>query len=301
MSGKPYDAAVRTLIGTRPQDWLRFLNLPTDVPVTVLDTDLSVVSAATDGLLRVGGEHPFGIHFEFETGHHGAKLPSRLCAYNSQASEQTGLVFLSVLVLLNSGADSPAITGVLERHLPGANRRRICRFGYEVLRVWQTAPETFLDAGLGLLPFAPTGNVTLAEVPNVVARMTDTVEAAVVDHRITDAEANDLWYATYILMGPRYGKELSNQLLGKVKRMRESPTFQAILEEGREEGRRQGIEQGLVRGLRDSLLYFGVRRFGQPTPEVVARLELITVLEELKRLQSRTDAVESWKELLDEP
>ena len=115
MSGKPYDATVRTLISTRPADWLRFLNLPMGDPVTVLDTDVFVVTAATDGLLRVGGEHPYGLHFEFETGHHGAKLASRLCVYNSQASEQTGLTFWSVLVLLNSGADSPSLAGTLER------------------------------------------------------------------------------------------------------------------------------------------------------------------------------------------
>lgn len=293
MSGKPYDAAVRTLIGTRPQDWLRFLNLPDDLPGTLLDTDLSVVSTATDGLLRVGGDEPFGIHFEFEIGHHGAKIPSRLCAYNSQAAEQTGLVFLSALVLLNPSADSPAITGVLERYLPGANGRRICTFKYEVLRVWRIAPERFIEAGFGLLPFAPAGNVTLADVPEIIARMTDAVETAVADNRVTDAEANDLWYATYILMGPRYGKELSKQLLGKVRRMRQSPTFQAILEEGHEEGKIVA-DRGFIQRI-------GAKRFGPPSPDVTARLETVVTLPELEALADRLLAVESWDELLAPP
>lgn len=313
MSGKPYDAAVRTLIGTRPEDWLRFLKLPTGMPVTILDTDLSVISAATDGLLRVGGEEPFGIHFEFETGHHGAKLPSRLCAYNSQAAEQTGLVFLSVLVLLNPSTDSPGITGALKRRLPGKDGRLVCTFEYEVLRVWQIAPERFLEAGFGLLPFAPTGDVALPNVPLVIERMTGAVERAVTEARLSDSEANEIWYATYILMGPRYGKELSKQLLRKVKRMRESPTFQAILEEGREEGRQegreegirrgieQGIEQGSIETLRKTLLYFGAKRFGQPSPQVRSRLEAVRFLAELEVLQNRFDAVETWDELLQEP
>ena len=297
-TGKPYDATARTLIGTRPKDWLRFLNLPVVEPITLLDTDVSVVTAATDGLLQVGDKKPFGVHFEFETGHHGAKLPSRLCAYNSQASEKTGLVFWSVLVLLDKGADSPSLTGILERRLPGADNRAVCTFRYEVLRVWQIAPERFLNAGFGLLPLAPTGNVTETDAPQLIETMADTVENAVADSRLTDLEAGDLWYATYILMSAKYGNELSKLLLRKVNRMRESPAFQAILEEGREEGRDEGIVYGRYMGVRDVVLRIGAKRFGIPSAQIVARIEAVPTLVGLEVLEDRLLAVETWDELL---
>ncbi|MBC8136078.1 MAG: hypothetical protein H8F28_09355 [Fibrella sp.] len=57
-SNTPYEATTRVPLGTRPQDWLAFLGLPPDAPVELLDTDLSTVSAAADGVLRVGGDAP---------------------------------------------------------------------------------------------------------------------------------------------------------------------------------------------------------------------------------------------------
>ncbi|MBC8142429.1 MAG: hypothetical protein H7Y38_13425 [Armatimonadetes bacterium] len=295
--GKPYDAAVRTLLGTNPQDWLRFLNLPPfDAPVTVLDTDVSVVSAATDGLLRVDGDSPFGLHFEFESGHHGSELPARLCAYNALASERAGLVFWSVLVLLNQKADSPALTGTLERALP--SKKRVCTFEYEVIRTWQIEPERFIEAGFGLMAFAPTGKIADAQLPALIERMTQIIEEAVTDKRLTDTAANDFWAATYVLFGGRHDEDFAQLLMRKVSRMRESSTFQAILREGREEGLKQGLEQGLEQGLRQSVLRIGTKRFGTPGKKIVARLDAVTALAELEALEDQLLAVETWDELL---
>ena len=134
VKGKPYDAAVRTLIGTRPQDWPRFLNLPDAAVIEMLDTDLSFVTTSADGLLKVGDNESYGLHFEFEAGHHGNEAPGRLCAYNLWAFDRYKLPFWSVLVLLKPEADSPQITGTWEQHLPGATRTRVHSFAYQVVR-----------------------------------------------------------------------------------------------------------------------------------------------------------------------
>lgn len=72
--------------------------------------------------------------------------------------------------------------------------------------------------------------------------------------------------------------------------MRESSTFQAILEEKREEGE--------INGTRKSIQRIGAKRFGQPSTDVTAQLEAIETLLELEALEDRLLATESWDELL---
>lgn len=296
MSGKRYDAATKTLLGIRPHDWLRFLGLPTDVSVEILDTDLSSVSAAADGLLKVGEESPFGLHIEFESRHGGKQLPTRLLSYNIWAAGQTGLVILSIAFLLTPEADSPAITSLLEQRLPDSTL--IHAFYYKVVRVWQVAPEQFLSAGLGLVPLAPLGNVAVGELPEVVRKMEEQLDTAIDSHIITDAEAADLWTATYFLMGSRYTKEQINQLLKGVRRMKDSVTYQAVLDEGREEGRQQGREEGRVATVRRNILVIGNKRFGKPTEATLRILDQINSGDYLESLVDRLIEVETWDELL---
>lgn len=68
--------------------------------------------------------------------------------------------------------------------------------------------------------------------------------------------------------------------------MRESTTYQAILEEGRaDEARRIVLRQGR-------------QKFGQPDRRVQAALERITDVEQLERLADRVLAATTWEELL---
>jgi hypothetical protein len=68
--------------------------------------------------------------------------------------------------------------------------------------------------------------------------------------------------------------------------MRESVTYQAILQEGREEEAR-----AILRRL-------GTKRFGPPSETARAVLEGISGIERLERLSERLLDVESWEELL---
>lgn len=288
--GKPYDAAVRTLLGTNPQDWLRFLNLPDVATVETLDTDLSFVTTSADGLLRVGDTEPFGLHFEFEAGHHGSETPGRLCAYNLWAFDRYKLPFWSVLVLLKPEADSPRITGTWEQRLPGATRTLVHSFTYQVVRVWKIAPDVLLSTGFGVFPLAPIADVADADLPALIERMTQLVDTAINDNRLTDNAANDLWAATYVLFGARHDRALARALMGRIHRMRESTTFQAIIEEGREEGR--------VDMMQENIIEFGIKRFGQLSASTEARILATRSLPALKALRDRFDAVETWDELL---
>jgi hypothetical protein len=68
--------------------------------------------------------------------------------------------------------------------------------------------------------------------------------------------------------------------------MRESDTYQAILDEGE------------VRGLQHTLLRLGRKRFGEPDESVRQAVLGITDLERLARLTEDLLDVSSWQELL---
>jgi predicted transposase YdaD len=123
---------------------------------------------------------------------------------------------------------------------------------------------------------------------------------------VSPAEAGLLWTATYVLMGLRYSPELATQILQGVKAMKESATYQAIVEEGRVEGRQEGRVEGRQEGrvegrleeARAILLRQGTKRFGPPTPQTQAALDTITAIDRLELLSERLLDVESWDELL---
>lgn len=76
--------------------------------------------------------------------------------------------------------------------------------------------------------------------------------------------------------------------------MKESTTYQAILEEGREWGR----EEGRAEEAQSLILRLGQKRLGHPTPEVEAALRAISDRAHLERIAERVLEVESWTDLL---
>ncbi len=96
-------------------------------------------------------------------------------------------------------------------------------------------------------------------------------------------------------MGLRYSAEMVQTLLQGVKAMRESSTYQAILEEGWQEAR-----QAQIRRAQRLLLSLGQERFGAPSQKVRKRVERIEDLERLDALALRVLHVKTWEELLAE-
>ncbi len=95
-------------------------------------------------------------------------------------------------------------------------------------------------------------------------------------------------------MGLRYPDEVTRELLGRVRNMRESTTYQAILAEGRAEGEAQGRAEEARR----ILLRLGRRKFGPPEARIGAELRRVADLEQLERLADRELVASSWDELL---
>ena len=295
---KPYDSSIKSLIRLDPKEWLQFLGVAVgDAPVETLNADLSSLNLSADGLLKVVGNIPYGVHVECESGAKGNILADRLLTYNVFAERVTGLPFQSFAVLMTPKAHSPQLTGKLEKHLPDG--RVYLTFQYDVIRLYELSPEIILNAGLSVVPLALLGDLTNADLP-----------------QISEKQEQELLAATYVLTGARYSRAFAHQILKGALRnvfdVRDSDTFQEILEiglaEGREKGLTEGREKGIVEGraegraeaerqtIRDTILRLGTKRFGMPSPEVVERLVSLSDKQELTERVDRLLEAESWDE-----
>jgi hypothetical protein len=79
--------------------------------------------------------------------------------------------------------------------------------------------------------------------------------------------------------------------------MKESSTYQAILEEGRQEGRTEGA----VAEARKALRLVGDGTFGEPDARTAAAIERLAELGRLEELLKRIPTAGSWQELLSPP
>src|SRR5262245_45073605 len=145
------------------------------------------------------------------------------------------------------------------------------------MRVWQLEPGRLLKGGLPLLALAPISAVTEAELPGIIKQMTQRLQG-----RRARKQAALVWGAAFILLGLRYSSALAAELFRGVVSIKESSTYQAILEEGRAEG----LIEGAVAEARKLLRLRGDDAFGPPdarTAAAIERLDDLARLEELHR------------------
>ena len=303
---RPYDVTSRLLIDPDPARWLRWAGLPVDGPVQAVDSEVSTVLAEVDKVLRVNSPSPWLAHLEFQSGY-DRTLPIRLLQYHGLLLRRHELPVESTVVLLRPQADGPGLSGRYEQF--GPSGRQTIVFQFQVIRIWERPVEEFLQGSLALLPLAPLARIEPAALTDVVAQM---------DARLTrDAPPEtipELWASTLILMGLRYHADVGRHVLRRVRQMRESTTYQAILEEGREEGvalgrrqgrkegreegREEGLESGRAQEARRLIMLFGAARLGQPNEAVHARLDTLTDADSLDRLAERLLTAASWQELM---
>ena len=278
----PFDATAKTPVEIGPRDWLTLLGLPATA-CEVIDADLSTVSTEADRLIRVLAPKAYIVHIEFQTGHDGAAFPPRGPRYNVISFEEYGLPIETCVFLLRPEADSPALNGVLE--LKRTEGTIYLRFEYRVVRVWQLPVAKILSGGVALLPFAPVADLSGMTPEAVVTKYRRPLEPG----RRTGEERNFLWTAVYLLMGLRYTPQQAAILLRGVRELKESSTYQAILNEGREEGRGEGERRIILRQ--------GTKRFGPPSEIARAALESLS-WEKLEALSERIFEAETWDEFL---
>ena len=285
MTAKPYDPTLKALVETEPESWPALLGRPTG-PTQVIDADVATVSGAADKVLRVAAQPPYLLHLEFVAGHDAAALPPKLLIRHGLLDDRHGLAVRSAVVLLRPEADSPQLTGAYERRFPDEPAH--LTFCYQVVRVWRLSPEPLLTGGLALLPLAPISAVTEAELPDIIQRMGKRLET-----RRARRRAEVVWAAAYLLLGLRFSPGLAAQLFRGFVSMKESSTYQAILEEGRAEG--------AVAEAKRVLRFLGDDAFGPPDSRTATAIERLDDLPRLEELLRRVRTAAGWRELLGRP
>jgi hypothetical protein len=278
----PLDDTLKHLTELSPQDWV-VQGGWSAAPASLIDADIATIAGATDKVIRVQGRPDWLLAVDFQSGHDTvSKLPD-LLLYNSALFKRHGLRVRTLLVLLHRGADSPQLTGFYERGFPEEPFDVGLR--YRIVRVWRVPPDKWLTGGLGLVPLAPLGDVRQEELPKIIGRMKRRF-----DREVPPRLAAELWSAAYILMGVRYERALIQRLLQGVVAMKESVTYQAIIEEGELKGK--------VEEARRILLLLGRDHFGEPSSDVQAALDSLVDVNRLEELTVRLKHVSSWQELL---
>jgi predicted transposase YdaD len=298
---KPYDATLKYLVERHPEAWPAFLGLPT-AEVQVVEAELSTVTASADKVLRLQTAPASLLHIEFQSGYE-ERLDKRVLRYNVLLDYEHEETVESAVILLSPAAERTRISGRVQRR--SADGRRLLDFTYRVIRVWEQPVEAILTGPLGALPLAPLADVAAEALPGVIDRMQERIR-----EETTPNDAAELWTGTYVLMGLRYPRELSGQLLRGVRGMKESVTYMEIFEEGEAKGQAIGEARGeaigeargeaigQAIGERNMILRQGRKRFGEPDAATIATLEAIVSIERLEQLGERLLEVESWTDLL---
>jgi predicted transposase YdaD len=284
---RPFDVATKRLIADDPKGWLSWVGLTVDGPVQPLESDVSTVLADVDKVFRVEAASPWIAHLEVQVSH-DPRLPSRLLQYYALLRHRYTRPVESTIVLLRPEADGPELlSGRLEQH--GMAGNLVISFWFRVVRLWERPVDELLSGGIGILPLAPLADVERDRLPAVIRR---------IDERFAEeaspSDVGDLWSATLVLLGLRYDEHEARQLLRGVRGMRESSTYQAILEEGRVEGEIRGR---VVQARRD-VLELGTEKFGPPGTAVVERLDRIENPDILGHLLRGILRASTWQELL---
>lgn len=275
---KPYDASTKFLLETFFPDWLVLAPLP-GTKAEVIDSDLSTITASADKVLRVIEPEPWILHLELQASR-DEDLSRRVHWYNALLEYRHEVPVHSLVVLLRREAWSSDLTGSFERVLPGNRRYRT--FDFQVLKLWEAKADDLLNGGVGLLPLAPLTDDAVKRLPEVVARVRTRIERDINNQALQGS----LLAATDILLGLRYEAAFIDKLLQGALAMKESSTYQAILREGE------------IKALQGILLKLGRRRFGQPSGEILTRIQQIYEHDLLESLCEKLVDAQSWEELL---
>ena len=298
---KPYDATIKDLAAVGPADFVSWFDGPTTQPVTVLNVDLSTVTTAADVVFGIGDPMTEILHLDAQAGASATKHLDVL-AYNSLLYRQYGVPVHSCVLLLRSQAEHPNMTG----HVQYAARpqRGKMDFGFEVIRLWEIPADQLLRSSLATAPLAVLGKLPEAlglkdGLAAVIRQLAERLE-----REATGDQVDRLLVAAYVLTGLRLkaSDEVRQLFQGVSIAMRESVTYQAILEEGRKEGEKtgekRGWRKGRIRELHRMILRLGRVRFGEVDESIQQQIEAIRDIERLEDLTERLVSVSTWDELM---
>jgi hypothetical protein len=282
----PFDATLKDLGREAAPDFLATFDRPAAGALRLLNVDLSTVTTATDLIVGVGDPLAEVVHFDFQSSAAAWKHLD-VFVYNALIHMQYRVPVHSIVLLLRPQAAHSNLNGTVS-YTSRAGRGSM-NFTYQVERLWERPAELFVSGALGTAPLAVLGalpeGVPLPDALTAVAQRL--VER--IDREAAPDRGRKLLTTAFVLAGLRVRRDVARQIFRGVRGMKESDTYMAIIDEGREEEARSVI------------LRQGRMRFGAPDEAITTRLTAITDLDRLHRIEERMFAATSWQDLLDAP
>ncbi|MBL8867863.1 MAG: DUF4351 domain-containing protein, partial [Planctomycetia bacterium] len=257
-----------------------------------------------DKLYRIDGPQPSILHLELEANPR-LGIPRELMRYNTLVDHQHGLPVESVLVLLRPKALASDQTERYDRI--GATGRPIASFHYHIVKVWERSVDDWLNAGLGLAPLAMLTDEASTDLEQTLGRFRDRLRSDGVTCRLSDT----LFVASSVLCGLRYNYRQIVEMYRRLNMlMEESSVYQWIVQQGKsaglkegkslglQEGKSLGLQEGRMVEARNLVLRQATRRFGEPAPASIAKLNAIADLNRLESLADKVLVATNWDEFL---
>ena len=281
-----FDATMKQLLDDFAIDWMSWLaprcNLPETIEVEPFPTDFASIQTTADKVFRLKEPLEGFLHIEPQSSWDG-EFVNRMLAYCALIRWKYGTPVYSIALLLRPDANSPTITGILDdRHDDGSN---YLLFRYVPIRVWELPAETLIDGPLGCAPLALLTNDAAGKLSEYIKRLDERMET----EQIPESDRQVIHTATFILLGLRYDPAVVSQAFMGVNTMRESTTYQSILQEGRVEGRVEGRQEAVIELLED--------RFGVLPVPIIAEIRSVSDIAQLKSLLHQAAHIASLDEL----
>jgi predicted transposase YdaD len=200
---------------------------PHDLPVSLVNVDLSTVTTSTDLVFCLGEPIQEVVHMEFQSSASATKHLD-VAVYNILLHRQFRVPVHSIVILLRPQAAHPNLNGrVAYAPRPGHGK---VEFEYEVTRLWERSARDLLAGDLGVVPLALLGQLPAGVDP---AEGLAQVIQQVIERLQREApieKARRLLTAAFVLAGLRVSRETVFKLFKGATSMRDSDTYMAILE-----------------------------------------------------------------------
>src|SRR5437588_5065439 len=152
-----FDATLKDMGRESPLGFLATFDQPPDVPVRLLNVDLSTVTALADLILGLGEPLAEIIQLDFQSSS-AAWKHADVMAYHTLLFAHYHVPVHTIIVLLRPEAAHANVNGVI-RYAPRPGRGSM-EFSYEVVRLWQRPAEELVRADPGVAPLAVLGRLT---------------------------------------------------------------------------------------------------------------------------------------------
>jgi predicted transposase/invertase (TIGR01784 family) len=251
----PYDNLCKYLAEQYPHhfaSWLLGEPLSDPEQIEVLKTELSNEPVRADAVLLLKEQHTI-LQIEFQTTPFSRPpLPLRMLDYWVRLHRQHNLPVDQYIILL----EETEVTVSTEFRAANTWHR------YNVIKLWEQEPQA-AEKYLGLLPL-----VTLMHAAQPEQMLTQ------VANRLLEVEPtalrSELVVCANVLAGLRYDKLLLNRLFPE-EIMRESVTYQEIVQRGLQ----QGLQQGLLQGKVETLLQMLRHQYGELSAATETRISAL--------------------------